>query len=198
MVLNAVLMSDSGACGGLTLPARKIYALGLTKVSEGRGGIIKIKTAGNTKSCKQQFEPAVTLTVKFIRTNGTEESRSCLVFAWCHSAEYESYVLRDEAKEEAKEEAVAPPAAKRARTSSISSSETSASAVVTPHTVIPTSPHTIISTETVSPAQHRSVAHPDDRATIGMDILHRLGAHINCTGQSAVLEIEEEYIMEED
>lgn len=199
MELGAVLMSDTGANSGLTLPARKIAALNLTKVSAEDGGEKIIKTAGNETSKKILFTPPVTLKVSFVRLDGTTDSRSCQVMPWCHEKEYLEFLQNKEEdnatftgttgatlRGEEIAQSFSTVGTKRSRASSDATSEASSAA------------NKVIATAEVSPIQHRSSAHPNDRATIGMNILRALGAHINCSGDSAVLEIEEESVTYED
>ena len=188
-------MSDTGACGGLTLPARKIAALRLTQVSSKRGGRVQITTAGNTISYKRQFKPAVTLTLIFDRLNGGLDYKACQVLPWCHEDDWNEYVAQASAAG-----ATAASASTAGATAASASASPSLSVMLTPPPT-PTA-NKVIAQVQVSPIQHRSRVHPEDRASIGMDVLRQLCAHINCSdggvgGGGAVMEIEEECIVDE-
>ena len=187
--LEAVLLSDSGASGGLTLPARKIIALQLTPVPSESGGRRLMKTAGNTTAAKIQFQPGVVLRVKFTRLDGEEDSKACFVHPWCHEEEYLSVVNASVLP------CTSPPTKKQRAESTHSQS--------TPQRVSSSSSSSsvskVIAKTSLSPIGHRSESYPSDRASIGMEILQKLGAHINCCSEGhAVLEIEEESFIYED
>jgi hypothetical protein len=189
MKLDAVLMSDSGSCAGLTIPARKAVALGLSQVPPDQGGKKHFMGAGNDPITKIMLEPQVLLTVRFIRISGEQDKRSCRVSVWCHEDEYLKLTAPQSSEENV-------PPIEAEEEPAVDTSEPSPDIVVN-SAVSPVSPsgNTIIAQiglQGVSPIKHRSLEHPQDRATIGMDVLHDLGVHINCSGEVAILEIEEE------
>lgn len=182
-------MSDSGAQSGLTIPVRKIVALGLTPISELFGGKKKFKGAGNDTFYKLKFSPQVILTVNFTRPGAAEsESRSTTVSVWCHE---KAYLAHETSSLEPQVAASESPYQDDPHS-------------VTKTPLSPTSPSTRrniiaqVELKQVSPIRHRSMEHPDDRATIGIDIMHELGVHINPSGEMATLEIEEETVEYED
>ena len=67
---GGVLLSNTGASGGLTLLARKIIELQLKPISPKRVGRKVIRASNNSVSVKIKFEPAVDLFVTFVRLDG--------------------------------------------------------------------------------------------------------------------------------
>jgi hypothetical protein len=81
----ASVMCDTGAQGELTLPARKIVQLGLRPYATYH---VKGSTNDSRQSCR--FEPAVKVTMRFMRDGEEVESRTALLVVSCHKNEYYS------------------------------------------------------------------------------------------------------------
>jgi hypothetical protein len=186
LTLDAILMSDSGSCAGLTIPARKAIEMGLKPITS-KFGILTFQGAGDDTFDKIMMKPQVELEVTFVQEDGSEIKKGCLTNAWCHRVEYEK----------AHEESPEPDQARESSLTQLDGSpEASHGHRADESPVSPNGRKTVTSLEKISPIQHRSSDHPLDRATIGMTILHQMGLHINC--RVAELEIEEEDITYED
>jgi len=184
--LEVVILSDSGASEGLTLPARKIIALQLVPVLPENGGRKSFKTAGNKTFKKIRFQPAVVLRVRFVRLDGLEDTRACSVLPWCHEEEYNSLV----ADLSVEKGTTYPPAEKQRAESHFQ---------LSPQRVSSSSLSKVIATTSLFPTAHRSMFYPSDTASIGMGIMQELGVHITCCENRAVLEIKEDsFIYDEE
>ena len=184
---QAVLMSDSGSNAGLTIPFRKAKQLRLKPIDEAiQGSRLSFRGAGNDVFEMLVLQPAVSLTVSFLRPDGSRDSRTAIVNARCFAEDTVDWYQApcDEPQNLSASEAGSANQNDAGRAST-PTSPTSRSMIAVPLEKV------------ISPIQHRTSKFPDERAVIGMDILHRLGAHINCSaGAAATLEIEEEALID--
>ena len=194
--VNAVLMSDSGSCAGLTIPARKAIEMGLAP-GTGKSATMTARGAGNESFTKIRMVPSVKLEVEFFRSDGTSDTREIGTFAWCHKIEYNECLRHDQQLKESRDAEQPLPAA--ARDPSTMPSRTSSGASASPLSPTSSSGRKLAGTvplKQISLITHRSERNPNDRATIGMEVLKSMGIHINC--ETSELEIEEEVIIYED
>jgi hypothetical protein len=197
IMLVAYVLIGSGASSELTLPAKKAIDLRLRKLD----GVVKTTGSTNNHGIKLRFHP-VLVKARFTRADGSVDTRESYLEVTVHQDDYDAEIARREASSAAdgatKEISVAPPA------------DTGASAfVVTPdcevahksthddvlHTTLPSGPP-IKDVIKLSPVEHRPTTNKHQRVVMGARGLQKLGLHSN--HEQRCLEIEEEYIVEED
>lgn len=127
---------------------------------------------------KYSFRPPVTLSLKFVRENGVEETREASAFAFCNAADYDRYVshLEPIGKEESSSFAVEETAVVDETFASPMKAETSDA--------------TTVAVLKLSPTEHRPRGSEDQAVRIGATTLANL--HVIANFATNTLEIEED------
>ena len=197
IMLDAYVLIDGGANSELTLPAKKAIDLRLKKLD----GVIRTTGSTNNHAVKLRFHP-VLVKAQFTREDSSMETREGYLDVTVYQDDYDAEITRREASSAAdgavEEISVAAPA--HAGTSVFVVDSSCGMAYKSTHEDVkhttPPSGSPLKDVIKLSPVEHRPLTNKQQRVVVGARGLKKLGLHSNHEQQC--LEIEEEYIVEED